>query len=351
MNFKNMSIKKSLIVGFGTTILISALIIIAALIMMSSQKGAYTDIIDSYVESTERIADCRITYNIAARNLRDVVLSGDMTALSTVNSGLEDLDTLFSNLQKIFPLEDRSTLDAFDTAIKVWKEEAVLIIEMASTSQTEAAKMIVNECTPKLNAAAEAGEKAAEALSDAQDAIIKQQNIISSVSLIIIVAIMALATVLVLFMASKIIRSIVEPSAQVHKALVGFSQGNLSVPVSFEGKNELGEMCDALRTSQQVLSSVVEDISGCTNQMAKGNFDVELTASFPGEHQPVCPPHERDHRQYLPVCGPGLRRRGPGLQQLPVPGAGRYRAGQRCGGALRHHRRYRQQLQADRRLR
>ena len=67
MNFKNMSIKKSLIVGFGTTILISALIIIAALIMMSSQKGAYTDIIDSYVESTERIADCRITYNIPLR--------------------------------------------------------------------------------------------------------------------------------------------------------------------------------------------------------------------------------------------------------------------------------------------
>ena len=97
----------------------------------------------------------------------------------------------------------------------------------------------------------------------------------------------ALATVLVLFMASKIIRSIVEPSAQVHKALVGFSQGNLSVPVSFEGKNELGEMCGALRTSQQVLSSVVEDISGCTNQMAKGNFDVELTASFPGDLKPI----------------------------------------------------------------
>ena len=29
MNFKNMSIKKSLIVGFGTTIVISAIIIIA----------------------------------------------------------------------------------------------------------------------------------------------------------------------------------------------------------------------------------------------------------------------------------------------------------------------------------
>ena len=40
MNFKNMSIKKSLIVGFGTTIVISAAIIIASLIMMNVQKSA-----------------------------------------------------------------------------------------------------------------------------------------------------------------------------------------------------------------------------------------------------------------------------------------------------------------------
>ena len=70
MNFKNMSIKKSLIVGFGITILISAIIIIASLVMMSMQKNAYTDIIDHYVETNTLIAECRINYNIAARNLR-----------------------------------------------------------------------------------------------------------------------------------------------------------------------------------------------------------------------------------------------------------------------------------------
>ena len=46
MNFKNMSIRKSLIIGFGTTILVSVAIIVASLIMMSSQKSAYSDIID-----------------------------------------------------------------------------------------------------------------------------------------------------------------------------------------------------------------------------------------------------------------------------------------------------------------
>ena len=46
-------------------------------------------------------------------------------------------------------------------------------------------------------------------------------------------------------------------------------------------------MCDALRTSQKVLNSVIKDISDTTGQMAKGNFDVELTATFPGDLAPI----------------------------------------------------------------
>ncbi len=287
MNFKNMSIRKSLIVGFGTTILVSVIIIVAALVMMNSQKSAYMDIIDHYVESTELIASCRIDYNIAARNLRDAALSGDTSSISNVTSKVEELDQLFAQLENVFPLEDRSTLDAFSNAIKSWETDAREIVSVVGTNRQEAVNMIVNNCTPKLNAAAVAGENAATALANAQAQIIKQQNMNSNIGLAAIIAIMVVATIAVLLIAAKIIRSIVEPSSQVRGALVGFSQGNLSVPVEFTGKNELGEMCDALRTSQKVLNSVIQDISETTGQMAKGNFDVELTASFPGDLKPI----------------------------------------------------------------
>ena len=287
MNFKNMSIRKSLIVGFGTTILVSVIIIVAALVMMNSQKSAYMDIIDHYVESTELIASCRIDYNIAARNLRDAALSGDASSISNVTSKVEELDQLFAQLENVFPLEDRSTLDAFSNAIKSWETDAREIVSVVGTNRQEAVNMIVNNCTPKLNAAAVAGENAATALANAQAQIIKQQNMNSNIGLAAIIAIMVVATIAVLLIAAKIIRSIVEPSSQVRGALVGFSQGNLSVPVEFTGKNELGEMCDALRTSQKVLNSVIQDISETTGQMAKGNFDVELTASFPGDLKPI----------------------------------------------------------------
>ena len=57
MNFKNMSIKKNLIIGFGTTILVSLIIIVTSLVMMSSQKAAYQDIIDHYVKANQLVSE------------------------------------------------------------------------------------------------------------------------------------------------------------------------------------------------------------------------------------------------------------------------------------------------------
>ena len=289
MNFKNMSIKKSLIVGFGTTILVSVAIIITSLIMMNSQKKAYSDILEHYVETNTLVADCRIDYNIAARGLRDVALSGNVDGLTTVNSKLTELESVMAQMQDTYPkdLSSRSQLDAFVNTLNTWKEEAKTIAEVVKTDRNRAATMIVDECTPALNAAADAGTALAEFLKGEQDKIIAQQNLTSNIGLGVIIGVMVIATFVVLMMATKIIRSITEPSTQVRGALVGFSQGNLSVPVTFAGKNELGEMCDALRTSQKVLNSVIKDISDTTGQMAKGNFDVELTATFPGDLAPI----------------------------------------------------------------
>ena len=276
MNFKNMSIRKSLIIGFGTTILVSVGIIIAALIMMNSQKGAYQDIIDHYVKTNQLVSDCRIDYNIAARSLRDVALSGKMEGLTTVSSKLNELETVMKDMQDAYPKElgDRSRLDDFVNALNSWKEEARKIAETVKTDRTKAAEMIISECTPALDTAADAGTKLAEDLQAKQDDIIVKQNRTSTIGLVVIVAVMVVATLVVLVIATKIIRSIVEPSSQVRNALMGFSQGNLEIPVTFDGRNELGDMCDALRTSQTVLSECIGDTCYLLEEMGSGNFDV-----------------------------------------------------------------------------
>ena len=138
--------------------------------------------------------------------------------------------------------------------------------------------MIVSTCTPALNQAASAGDALAARLQSEQANIISRQNIISTIAIISIIVAMLIATVAVLRIALTIIKSIVVPVEEVRKALLGFSEGKLDIPVNYESKSELGEMCDALRTSQRVLSGVISDTCRLLEEMGSGNFNCRTNA-------------------------------------------------------------------------
>ena len=275
---KNMKVRKSLILGYGITIVVSVVIIIISLILMTVQKGQYTNILDEYVASNELVSESRITYNIAARNLRDAVLSGDMSSLDITSSKMEELGTQLTRLSSIYPLSDKTELNNYVNLVDSWKKEAATISDTARTSQQQAASMIVNSCTPVLNEMASAGTVLAEKLQSEQTKIIDRQNTISTIAMICIVVAMVIATLIVIRIALTIIKSIVEPTEKVRAALVGFSEGKLDIPVDYESKSELGEMCDALRTSQKVLDSVIKDACRLLEEMGGGNFNCRTQA-------------------------------------------------------------------------
>ena len=271
---KNMKIRKSLILGFGVTIAVSVIIIIASLILMNVQKNQYNDILDHYVGANNMVAESRIDYNIAARNLRDAVLSGDLTSLDTTTTKMTELEQDLQQLASMYPLEDKAALDKFTTLAKSWMEEAKIIASTTRTDREEAVRLIVSDCTPVLNQMADAGTQLAQEISNAQANMIKQQDLVSNIALGIILAVMVVATIIVLRIALIIIKSIVVPAEQVHNALEGFSQGKLDIPVDYHSTSELGEMCDALRTSQNVLGEVIADTCRLLEEMGNGNFDV-----------------------------------------------------------------------------
>ncbi len=275
---KNMKIKKSLILGFGVTVIVSVIIIIASIILMTIQKNQYTDILKDYVGANDIVSECRIDYNIAGRSLRDAVLGGDMSNLDTAMEKVSELTTRLDELDKVYPLDDKTELNSFVNTVREWEVEAQNIVAVArnntAESRTDAADMIAASCSPKLKAAATAGDALAAKLQQKQEEIIARQSMISNIAIGIILAAMVIATVIVLRIALIIIKSIVVPAEQVHTALEGFSQGKLDIPVDYHSTSELGEMCDALRTSQNVLNEVISDECRLLEEMGNGNFDV-----------------------------------------------------------------------------
>ena len=276
---KNMKIKKSLILGFGITIVVSLLIIISTLGLLFNQKNAYTSVIETEMRANELITSIRLDATVAARCVRDMALnpddrSGNAELESYINSTLNGLDAKIKELREIYPLDDRD-LDTLIQDLEVWAEQVPDIMDAIDGGRgEEAVRMILNSCSPHLNELTTYAGTLDDSLSEAQQTAIDQQERSSKISMLVIIVVMVIATAVVLMMATKLIRSIVEPTAQVHKALMGFSEGKLDIPVEFESKNELGDMCQALRTSQQVLGGVISDECRLLEEMAHGNFDV-----------------------------------------------------------------------------
>lgn len=276
---KNMKIKKSLILGFGITIVVSLLIIISTLGLLFNQKNAYTSVIETEMRANELITSIRLDATVAARCVRDMALnpddrSGNAELESDINSTLNGLDAKIKELREIYPLDDRD-LDTLIQDLEVWAEQVPDIMDAIDGGRgEEAVRMILNSCSPHLNELTTYAGTLDDSLSEAKQTAIDQQERSSKISMLVIIVVMVIATAAVLMMATKLIRSIVEPTAQVHKALMGFSEGKLDIPVEFESKNELGDMCQALRTSQQVLGGVISDECRLLEEMAHGNFDV-----------------------------------------------------------------------------
>ena len=274
--FKNMKVQKSLILGFGTTIVISLAIIISSIVVMNLLSKGYDEVINNHIRANELITSIRLESNIAARNVRDITLIPDdpnnPIMEATARECIDNMDTMFKELEKVFPL-DMKFLTSYENAARAWMAAAPAIIDEVNAGRVDkATTMVQYECTPKLNEMATLAAEVDGMLSAAEtEAIAHQQSVVNITCLILVIA-TVVATLIVILFIRQILAAILPPVAQVHQALVGFSKGDFNIPVEFESHSELGDMCHAMRESQQILSAVVEDECYLMESFASGNF-------------------------------------------------------------------------------
>ena len=280
---KDVKIKKRLISGFLFVIVISVAVIIAALVQMNAQRANYNDILKYEVGANDLISEIRLDAAIAARNVRDMALkpgdSSNSELETSVNELLSDMDNKLKELEEIYPL-DKAQLQDYITSVNKWGDELPNILNAINRGDGETAiNLIKNSCTPQLNDMATKAKAIDGLLTQAQNDAADAQERNSLISIGVIIAVMVVATILALGTAFKLVKGIMEPTEEVRKALMGFSEGKLDIPVNYESKNELGDMCNALRSSQDTLSAVIEDICYLLGEMANGNFDVRSRAT------------------------------------------------------------------------
>ena len=264
---KNKKVATKMLLTFGVTLILALAMIGVSMRTILSVRSNYNNILSNQVQVTQAVLESEMEVNSIARQLRDMALFGYDTA--TINSIQESIDTInaaTSTIDKLYTEEDG--LDQqYINDVEDWESVFTDIDEaLQANDSARVAQLIQNECTPKLN----------------QD--VERSSTRDMVILCILVAVIIIGGIaLNLYM----IRSIVSPLREAEEAVVAFSHGDLSHPLSYESKDEIGGICDAVRTSQRILHNTIEDIVSITKRLAGGDLSGAVTQEYPGELAPI----------------------------------------------------------------
>lgn len=285
---KNLKIRMRLLIVFLITILIALALTFLSIRQTIKIQRDYTSILSGPIAITNAVQSSETEINSIARQLRDMALSWyDTSIMDEIQASVDSIEKSISTIQTLYTDSD-GVAQTYIQSIHEW-ENAFEDIHTALQADNleEARRLIETQCTPKLNQAVSDGntlirevQNDLDAQIDSTQASVSRNQIVLFIMAILVVAIGILLNL-------RAIRNITRPLQEAQQAVVAFSQGDLSVELTYEASNEIGTICDAVRTSQDILGRVIEDIVQITKGLADGDLTVESHEEYPGQLMPI----------------------------------------------------------------
>ena len=285
---KNLKIRMRLLIVFLITILIALALTFLSIRQTIKIQKDYTSILTGPIAITNAVQSSETEINSIARQLRDMALSGyDTSIMDEIQASVDSIEKSISTIQTLYTDSD-GVAQTYIQSVREW-ENAFEDIHTALQADNleEARRLIETQCTPKLNQAVSDGNTLIREVQNDLDAHIDSTQASVSRSQIVLFIMAVLVVAIGILLNLRAIRNITRPLQEAQQAVVAFSQGDLSVELTYEASNEIGTICDAVRTSQDILGRVIEDIVQITKGLADGDLTVESHEEYPGQLMPI----------------------------------------------------------------
>ena len=284
---KNKKVATKMLLTFGVTLILALAMIGVSVRTILSVRNNYNDILSNQVQVTQAVLESEMEVNSIARQLRDMALFGyDTSTINSIQESINTINTATSTIDKLYTEEDG--LDQQYINDVDWESVFTDIDEaLQANDSARVAQLIQNECTPKLNQAVSTGQTLIAQLTTQSNSAVDDVEHSSTRDMVILCILVAVIIIGGIALNLYMIRSIVSPLREAEEAVVAFSHGDLSHPLSYESKDEIGGICDAVRTSQHILHNTIEDIVSITKRLAGGDLSGAVTQEYPGELAPI----------------------------------------------------------------
>ena len=276
---KNLRLKTKLIISFGLVLLmlfVSSAIAIVSMNKLGDQINQYTD---QTVPNTEYIWNMRRNIVSAQRNLLAAIASNNQEQISNyLDKSQKDAEDFYSIMNLFIQntstdKENLTMLSSCLDAIKPIKEEIVALLQRGE--KESALSLYESQYVPTF-------DKCSDILlgiAEQQKQRANEQSTIAHSALnngrIILIATVIIAIIIVLLVMSMLRKALLTPVDEINKAAKALSNGDLSAKVTYDGKDEFGDLAEEIKTLLYTVVGIIQDLDYGLSELGNGNFMVE----------------------------------------------------------------------------
>ncbi|MFI3173626.1 MAG: methyl-accepting chemotaxis protein [Bacillota bacterium] len=284
---KNLKIKSKLIVGFSV---ILALMLIVSVISISSLRTADEELANyasGPAQAQQQLLSAALSVNIGARAVRDMYIVEDPSRISAyeavVNTQFQNISTALANAEATGVL-DATLLAQYRTAIAEWQAIGTAVIDHIKAGDMDTAQSeFINQCSPKLDAVAQIRAQLVAQVDQVQVESFEASTLRNSLSSYVSMALLLVAFIAGVLIMIKLIRDILDPIHEVRDSMSSMSRGDLHNKPSYQSGDELGELCDSVRSSSDTLISYIDDIGRIMKSLSEGDYTTGPSVEFIGD--------------------------------------------------------------------
>ncbi|WP_276949447.1 methyl-accepting chemotaxis protein [Enterocloster lavalensis] len=282
--FRNLKMSVKLMLGFGITVAISAVMMLFAIMNLQSVGGLTDKLYQSpFTVSTQSIMLQKELQNIG-REMRGMVLYEDPSYIDSVRASNDKARNNLATAQPRFLGDQQMITDMYTILDELEVLSDEIHQQVADGNIDQAKQTLSTDFWALMKSGLETSQGIVDfalnkALEFNTDASITLEN--ARVLLIFLLVLMiALCTVI----AAALSKSVSRPVSQITDAAKKLAEGTLDIKISYQARDELGALAEAFRGMSNRLKAVIEDVDLQLGAMSKGNFAVSPQAEYIGDY-------------------------------------------------------------------
>ncbi len=277
---KNLKIRSRMLISYFIIVLLLLIVGITSIVMLNQSSQRLQEFYDMQFKTVSLAMDARRTVFSARGNILSTIVEYSDEAYANAQSDFNYIYTLVDGLkeieQKIAGSSGGSSqLSKVEENLNQASSYLPQILDLAAQQKDdEALELYKSNYKPYMDSSRDILTTLCETAESNALASVEEGERLAGIADMIVIALIVVAVVVSVLLALFMSDSVRKPVEEMRQVASRVCKGDMNVEITYQSRDELGEMADNLRSMTEVVKVLIGDINYCMEELANGNFTV-----------------------------------------------------------------------------